>query len=128
MKKYLAFFPAALYYALVFYLSSKPLKAGLPIPSFDKWAHVFEFTLLGLLLSFGFFKTFKMSLRIKVLLTLAIGILLGILDEIHQYFVPGRHSDILDALADVVGIGLGILVYCYFDQKKKKASQEGGQI
>jgi VanZ family protein len=59
---------------------------------------------------------------------LAIGILLGILDEIHQYFVPSRYSDILDGLADAAGIGLGILVYCYFDQKKKKASQERGRV
>jgi VanZ family protein len=128
MKKYLAFLPAALDYALVFYLSSKALRVGLPIPSSDKWAHVFEFALLGFLLSFGFFKTLKTSLRIKVLLTLAIGILLGILDEIHQYFVPSRYSDILDGLADAAGIGLGILVYCYFDQKKKKASQERGRV
>jgi VanZ family protein len=128
MKKHLAFLPGALYYALVFYLSSKPLKVRLPIPSYDKGAHVFEFTLLGLLLSFGFFKTLKTSLRIKVLLTLAIGILLGILDEFHQYFMPSRQSDVLDALADAVGIGLGVLVYCCFDQKKKKASQEKGQI
>ena len=35
--------------------------------------------------------------------SLMISSLYGILDEIHQLFVPGRHSDVRDWLADVTG-------------------------
>jgi len=35
----------------------------------------------------------------------------GISDEIHQYFVPSRNSDILDALADICGSIAGVLAY-----------------
>jgi VanZ family protein len=33
--------------------------------------------------------------------------LYGVFDEIHQYFVPGRHADGLDMLADIGGGLLG---------------------
>ncbi|MGB5540538.1 MAG: VanZ family protein, partial [Gammaproteobacteria bacterium] len=37
--------------------------------------------------------------------------LYGVLDEIHQYFVPGRQADVLDVLADVSGglLGAGLM-------------------
>ncbi|MFP4459191.1 MAG: VanZ family protein [Candidatus Zixiibacteriota bacterium] len=32
------------------------------------------------------------------------------LDEIHQYFVPNRNSDIYDFIADLVGILMSLLI------------------
>ena len=31
-------------------------------------------------------------------------------DELHQYFVPGRHASVLDVLLDSVGVLCGVLV------------------
>jgi len=39
--------------------------------------------------------------------------LYGILDEIHQYFVPGRSADVYDALADASGALLGAWTMYY---------------
>ena len=36
-------------------------------------------------------------------------ILHGAADELHQYFVPGRHCDIRDWLADVAGASIAVL-------------------
>jgi VanZ family protein len=44
---------------------------------------------------------------------------LGTLDEFHQYFVPGRQSDVLDLLADAVGIALGVLAFIVIARKLK---------
>ena len=38
----------------------------------------------------------------------AIASLYGILDEWHQYFVPGRHASLVDVTLDVAGAVLGI--------------------
>ena len=43
------------------------------------------------------------------MLTSLIGSAYGAIDEIHQYFVPGRNSDILDWVANTIGSILGAL-------------------
>jgi len=124
MKNLVYFVPAALYYTLIFIFSSRPHPIEIGVPLFDKWIHLVEFGLLGLLISFGYFKSLKSSLRIKGTLTFSSGALLGILDEVHQYFVPGRRSDILDATVDTLGIALGIFLYWYLSQKMKLKTLE----
>jgi VanZ family protein len=104
MKKLLYFLPAILFYLLIFSLSSADLGIRIRAYHFDKIAHVIEFGIMALLLSFGFFNVLKASLTIKILVAFSTGLALGILDEFHQYYVPGRHRDALDALADAVGI------------------------
>jgi VanZ family protein len=37
--------------------------------------------------------------------------LFGILDELHQLFIPGRQADVLDAAADISGVLLGVFMY-----------------
>ena len=40
--------------------------------------------------------------------------LYGISDEIHQYYVPYRNSELGDVLADFVGSVAGVLIYRLF--------------
>lgn len=77
--------------------------------------HVCEFGLLSLLLMFAFYE------KINIGILLSISILYGILDEIHQYFIPHRWFDYKDILCDGIGSILGIigffvllLIYNYF--------------
>lgn len=47
-------------------------------------------------------------------------IIYGASDEIHQYFVPNRSSELQDWLADIAGILIMLLVIKYFLSKKVK--------
>ncbi|MDI6891155.1 MAG: VanZ family protein [Thermodesulfovibrionales bacterium] len=92
--------------------SSKPL---LPTPSFygaDKVIHGIEYTVLGLLLSRSIFNSnLRFSGKFLIILTVALAILYGISDEIHQAFIPGRDTSPWDVLADGLGGTLGVLCY-----------------
>jgi len=119
MKKILFFTPAALYYAFIFYLSSGSHDIKIDILFFDKVIHIVEFALLGLLLSFGYFMSLKSTLMVKAVLTICSGILLGGLDEFHQYFIPRRSVEFFDVIADAIGILIGLFLYFYFSRTMK---------
>jgi VanZ family protein len=67
-----------------------------------KGAHITEYAILGALLyrALG-----------KEPLALAAGILYAATDELHQYFVRGRHASPVDVAIDAVGLALGMLVW-----------------
>jgi len=112
--KALCFLPAALHYGLIFALSAQstfPFEA--PFSSFDKLAHIGLYALLGVFLAFGMFKSTRLSPGRRTALTLAAGAALGVLDEIHQSYVPLRIPDILDVLADVGGIAAGLIAFVF---------------
>jgi VanZ family protein len=44
-------------------------------------------------------------------------ILYGISDEIHQYFVPSRQADVMDALFDGLGGALGVVLYLFMEKR-----------
>lgn len=117
-KKASYFVPAFLYYVLIFILSSQSFNNHLPGQGFDELAHFLEFSLLGFFLSFGYFNAFSLTPAVKSVLVLLTGLPLGILDELHQRFVPGRTSALTDILADGAGIIAGILVYLYLAKRK----------
>jgi VanZ family protein len=120
MKKILVFLPAFLYYSLIFYFSSRSISLKAYFPFMDKVMHLFEFAILGFFLSFGFFLSSRSRLKLKIYLTLSSGALLGALDEFHQYFVPGRSAEILDWVADVLGILLGLLIFISLFRRAKR--------
>lgn len=119
MRKILFFVPAILYYGFIFFLSSLSVKGQVGIPFLDKGLHLVEFALLGFLLSIGYFLSLRSSFRIKAAFTLASGILLGCLDELHQYFIPSRSFEVLDMVADSIGILIGLFAFYYFSRTKK---------
>jgi VanZ family protein len=123
MRKVRFFIPAILLYLLIFFLSSQNGDIDLPGHWLDKIVHVIEFSLLGFFLSLGYFKTFAFPPAIKSLLVFFTGLPLGILDEWHQLFVPGRRSAIEDVGADAAGVVFGILVYRYLAGRKKRAPE-----
>ncbi len=126
MKKLSPFLPALLFYVLVFWLSSQDLGIDLPGRGLDKLAHFAEFSILGFFLSLGFFRSFSLGRSAGIILVLATGLALSVLDEFHQSFVPRRSSEVWDALADLAGIVAGILVYLRIAEKRKHGRGEGG--
>lgn len=106
--------PAFIWMALLFAASSLPADDTLPplFPHFDKLLHGGAYTVLGGLMLHGFSHARHDFLRHKaIVLSVASGMLYGIFDEIHQAFVPGRATDLLDFVADTVGVLVGVGCY-----------------
>lgn len=97
----LALLGAITWAALIFIASSGTgvgaILSRLP-PGSDKVAHAATYFVLGALLTLGTGRP-----RLAFWLSVAY----GVSDEVHQAFVPGRHPDALDLVADAVGAGLG---------------------
>ena len=93
---------------VIFYLSSQPgIDTPLLFPGQDKLFHLIAFGLLGFLL-IGSMKTTRRGYRtMHVWIVVGLVALYGVLDEFHQYFVPGRSVEFNDALADAAGGLLG---------------------
>ena len=108
----LAWLPAAAYMALIWFVSSLETP-GFPTALFplrDKGVHATEYGVLGFLVAHACLRTFPHHGRARVAaVAILAGVLWGTLDEIHQAFVPGRSADVLDLLADSVGVTLGTL-------------------
>lgn len=99
--------PALLWAAAIFTLSSQ---ATLPrVPDFvawDKLQHALGYAVGGFLLA----RALRGHPR-AVALAAALGSMYGVSDEVHQAFVPGRNSDVLDWAADTVGVLAGVAAY-----------------
>lgn len=73
----------------------------------DKFGHIGLYFVFGFLLFFTFHYSKKKILQKNaVLFAILTGLTYGLLDEIHQYFVPGRTASIMDLLADLIGLTL----------------------
>lgn len=105
--------PLIAYCLFIFIQSSYPPPEKLPsITYLDKVLHFFGYGVLGILFLRAY-KTFSCSHRKQrlMLLSLASATLYGISDEVHQHFVPYRHADIFDVVADFIGAACGIYLY-----------------
>jgi VanZ family protein len=99
--------PVVAWAAVIFILSSIPsLSTGLGTwdTVLRKGAHVTEYAILGALL----YRAVQ-----REALALATGIAYAATDELHQYFVRGRHATPVDVAIDAVGVSLGMLVWLF---------------
>ena len=97
--------PVLVWAAVIFTFSSIPsLSTGLGTwdTILRKGAHLTEYAVLGGLLyrALG-----------REPLALAVGIAYAATDELHQYFVRGRHASPVDVAIDAVGVAAGMLVW-----------------
>jgi VanZ family protein len=110
-----AFLLAAISWAgLIFYLSSQPsIETPALFPGQDKLFHLIAFGILGFL-AMGTRQASRQGYpAIQVWRVVFAIMLYGILDEFHQYFVPGRSADVYDVLADAIGGLLGAWTMYY---------------
>ncbi|HEY8445296.1 MAG TPA: VanZ family protein, partial [Bacilli bacterium] len=87
-----------------------------------KLAHIFEFFVLSILLLYLLleFTTFD---KYKIGYTFLIALLVAIIDEVIQSYVPGRGSSVIDVLIDSIGISIGIglvIVIIYIKHRNQK--------
>lgn len=109
MKRLLvAWGPATLWAAVLFYLSAQSFRDGRPpLEINDKLVHGILFGVLGGLLAWGRTRAGGTTAH-GVLLVL--GLLYALSDEFHQRFVPGRTPSGWDLLADGIGLVAGYAV------------------
>ena len=100
-----AWAPAIAYMALIWMLSSLTLNVRLSeLPLGDKGVHLVEYGVLGFLVAHASMRTWPhRGLARTFALAVFVTVLWGLLDEIHQAFVPGRSSEALDLVADGAG-------------------------
>jgi VanZ family protein len=99
---------------MIFALSSSsrpPVEIDLGFDLADKLLHAVLFSGLGACLAYGLFRISAAPFARRAALVLPLGAALGALDEIHQLFVPLRSADPFDALADALGVGLGLILF-----------------
>lgn len=78
-----------------------------------KIAHFMEYMAVGFL-SFGIVVMWSDRLRKWFLIVLGQLIVSAVLDEFHQYFVPGRYASVEDVLIDTTGGVAGIAAILFF--------------
>jgi len=113
--KFTLWAPVVVWAAVIFGLSSIPsLSTGLGTwdELLRKGAHLTEYAVLGMLL-----------LRAvgSLLPAFAAGIAYAVTDEIHQHFVPGRHSSPFDVAFDACGLALGLLLLLSVQSQRARA-------
>ena len=81
----------------------------------DKVAHVLLYLVLGLLLHLLFRSSSYRALSTRPgLFAVLFGVLYGVTDELHQYFVPSRSASALDLAADLLGFLIAqLLIFLY---------------
>lgn len=109
MKKLILRFPALIVMGISWYLSSGTLDT-IPLPPSvsDKIIHLVCFAGLGFCWTWWFPKNSWIEKPWKHILYVTLLVAAyGIVDEVHQYFVPGRYASFGDWLADAAGGFLG---------------------
>ena len=71
----------------------------------DKLLHILEYYIFGIFLFFVFLSASKKP----AIISLIIGIFYSFIDELYQLTVKGRDSSILDIVADITGLILGLV-------------------
>jgi VanZ family protein len=106
--------PAILWGATILTLTSYP-KLEIPDIGFnaiDKVAHLGVYFIFGFLIIRALAEGRAQTLR-DYIKTSLFGICFALFDELHQLFIPGRCCEAWDAVADIIGIFLGLVIF-YF--------------
>ena len=115
----------------IFGVSSLQSVPALPLPFLqDKIPHAVVFAVLAILA----FRAFLHQDRVERLRdspgtsAFLFSLFYGALDEFHQYYVPGRMTDIWDLVADVIGAAIGLIVFVRVRAYMKSRNLKGPAV
>jgi len=129
--KYIRWFITLAYAAGIFYLSSRQW-GGVPLfPYADKIIHFMLYAGLAFLCAWSLRVTETYGHAMMPILAVGLATSYGAIDEIHQFFVPGRSCETLDLLADAAGAAFGALMAlqaakCCRRRRAAEADETGG--
>lgn len=106
MYRAIYFLPWLILSLAIIYFSNQETVEFLNDPFYmeDKILHFTAYFIYGLTIQFALINSTNYNSKKYYITIVLIGALFGLTDEIHQYFIPGRSSDILDWIADLLGI------------------------
>jgi VanZ family protein len=89
-------------------------------------AHVLEFAVLGVLLLRALSKDKPITKR-EIIITLIMIVIYGASDEFHQRHTPGRSSEGLSVLFDVAGGLIGVWVYQWSTNRRRRLNRAAAE-
>lgn len=127
-RLYILKIPLIVYWLILFILTSLPTGLALKTDFSDKVNHFGAYGILSVLL----FLNLKLQYKNEVIkkyagtFTIIIASIYGMLDELHQIFVPGRSAEFWDWLADFAGSVVAVLIlnFWYNYQNKSLAAKK----
>ncbi|KKM09906.1 hypothetical protein SY88_17195 [Clostridiales bacterium PH28_bin88] len=114
--------PALVWMGIIFFLSGRTadeLGGWFPFLPDLNWGHLVGYLVLAVLVRFALKRT--VATPRPGGWAVLIGVLYGISDEFHQYFVPSRSPDVKDLAVDAVGALLGVLLVSWLEKRNTRA-------
>lgn len=88
-----------------------------------KAAHIFVYFVLGLLV-YNLLRTYRMSAKKTIALSILVAFGYASFDEIHQLFIPGRSGELRDVLIDTTAASMGVALYALIDRVRHSKKSE----
>ena len=108
--------------ALLFYASHQPSPhTPMLFSGQDKVLHAAVYAVLGVLLLTAQPRQAQGYRWRQVWISTLIASLYGLADEIHQHFIRGRNSDVMDWVADSVGALIAAALVAWLSRRRKSA-------
>lgn len=125
--KLFIYFITIVYWITLFFFTSIPLQnfnIGNEIP--DKVKHFVAYFILSLLftISLRFYNEKKEKIKNIYIFSILVISVNGLIDEVHQLFIPGRLFEWLDLLADVSGAFWGMILAMFIIEKTQLINKE----
>lgn len=111
-KNIYTWMPTLIWAVIILFFSILPFPENIPVTvgSFDKMAHFFEYTLLGVLIVRAMYRS-GILLKLKsILFALILSSVYGIVMELLQFFASGREPSVYDVVANISGAVFGLII------------------
>ncbi len=111
-RAYFIYIPLAVYWIILFVMTSLPSTMSISVGVSDKIEHFGAYGLLSvfLFLALKFQSKYSVLSDYPATFTVIIASLYGIIDEFHQLYIPGRSAEFYDWLADFSGSILAVII------------------
>ena len=118
-RHYIIYLPLAVYWLILFVMTSLPTDMSISVGVSDKIEHFGAYGLLSvfLFLALKFQNHYSLLNNYPATFTILIASIYGIIDELHQLYIPGRSAQFFDWFADFTGSVLAVIILKYLFKK-----------